>query len=159
MGTMVSWLALLIGLMAVGYAWKLQQELQTTTRRLDRYNRALYTANDELRQLREEVQVTKAQLRAEMVQGQPGAFAFTPATTVREAQLLHPQAAQILAAFHLGGCSSCAVEPEATLAEICQEQGRDLSQLLATLHQLRPQEAQHMTQGQPLKLPNVELAF
>lgn len=159
MGTMVSWLALLIGLMAVGYAWKLQQELQTATRRLDRYNRALYAANDELRQLREEVQTTKAHLRAEMMQGQPGALAFTPTTTVREAQLLHPQAAQILAAFHLGGCSSCAVEPDATLAEICQEQGRDLAQLLATLQQLYQQEAQHLAQGQPLKLPNVELAF
>lgn len=159
MGTMVSWLALLIGLSAVAYSWKLQQELQTATRRLDRYNRALFAANDELRQLREALSEAKAQLRVEMRQGHSAAVAFTPSTTVREAQLLHPQAAQVLAGLHLGGCSSCAVEPDATLAQICQEQGRDLSQLLATLNQLLTDSEQGKTPLQPLKLPNVELAF
>ncbi len=160
MGTIVSWLALLIGLIAVGYSWKLQQELQTATRRLDRYNRVLFTANDELRQLREELSATKAQLRVEIIQGQPGAAAFTPTTTVREAQLLHAQAAQVLAGFHLGGCSSCAVEPDATLAQICQEQGRDLPQLLVTLNGLlQSRSGQPVELIQPLKLPNVELAF
>jgi hypothetical protein len=159
MGTIVSGLALLISLAAVGYAWKLQQELQGATRRLDRYNRALYSANDDLRQLREELRETKAQLRVELMQSAPGA-AFTPATTVREAQLLHDQAAQVLAGYHLGGCSSCAVEPDATLAQICQEQGRDLTQLLVTLNGLRQaQHGQTSASIQPLKLPNVELAF
>ena len=159
MGTIVSGLALLMSLAAVGYAWKLQQELQGATRRLDRYNRALYSANDDLRQLREELSETKAQLRVELMQGQNGRV-FTPATTVREAQLLHGQAAQVLAGYHLGGCSSCAVEPDATLAEICQEQGRDLAQLLATLNGLRQaHNGQAIDQIQPLKLPNVELAF
>lgn len=159
MGTMISGLALLISLGAVGYAWKLQQELQGATRRLDRYNRALYSANDDLRQLREALSETKAQLRVEMMQGQHSTL-FTPATTVREAQLLHSQAAQVLAGYHLGGCSSCAVEPDATLAQICQEQGRDLSQLLATLNGLRQaHNGQAIDQIQPLKLPNVELAF
>jgi len=157
---MIGWLALLIGLIAVGYAWKLQQELQGVTRRLDRYNRTLYTANDEVRQLREELQAAKAQLRVEMALRGTGAAPFTPTTTVREAQLLHPQAAQILAAFHLGGCSSCAVEPDATLATICQEQGRDLGQLLVTLNQLLGQAPRgEVAPVQPLQLPNVELAF
>lgn len=159
MGTIVSGLALLMSLAAVGYAWKLQQELQGATRRLDRYNRALYSANDDLRQLREELSETKAQLRVELMLGNHNT-AFTPAMTVREAQLLHSQAAQVLAGYHLGGCSSCAVEPDATLAAICQEQGRDLSQLLATLNGLRQaHNGQAIDQIQPLKLPNVELAF
>ena len=55
MGASISWLALVIGLVAVAYAWKLQQELHTATRRLDRYNRALFDANDELRKVREEM--------------------------------------------------------------------------------------------------------
>lgn len=160
MGTIISWLALLMSLAAVAYAWKLQQELQTATRRLDRYNRALFTANDELRQLREALHETKAQLRVEIMQGHQGTPAFTPTMTVREAQLLHGQAAQILAGFHLGGCQSCAVEPDATLAQICRDQGRDLPQLLATLNGLwqdRPDQPGDVVQ--PLKLPNVELAF
>lgn len=159
MGTIVSGLALLMSLAAVGYAWKLQQELLVATRRLDRYNRALYSANDDLRQLREELSETKAQLRVELMLGNHHA-AFTPTTTVREAQLLHGQAAQVLAGYHLGGCSSCAVEPDATLGQICQEQGRDLTQLLVTLNGLRqaPND-QSIDQIKPLKLPNVELAF
>lgn len=160
MGTIVSWLALLIGLIAVGYSWKLQQELQTANRRLDRYNRALFTAHDDLRQLRETLSETKAQLRVEIMQGHTGHAAFTPTMSVREAQLLHGQAAQILAGFHLGGCNSCAVEPDATLAQICTEQGRDLSQLLTSLNGLlQGRYSQPVDVAQPWKLPNVELAF
>ncbi|MEZ4860426.1 MAG: hypothetical protein R3C14_03940 [Caldilineaceae bacterium] len=168
MGTFLSWLSLLIGVVALAYSWKLQQELQTARRRLDRYNRALFDANDEIRQLRADLHERTAALRMEMMQ-QSGQAAFTPQMTVREATLLHPQAEQILAGFHLGGCSSCAVDADDTLTAICQAQGADLTQLLHNLNLLLPQTPDSLagqrnghtptTFAPTVKIPNVELNF
>ena len=159
MGTVISWLALMIGGIALAYAWKLQQELNTATRRLDRYNRALFDANDEMRQLREELVATGAKLRVELQQ-RTGTIAFQPEMTVREAQLLHPQAQQILAGFHLGGCSSCAVEPDETLATVAANSGLELDVLLKNLNLLVERgHAQRNGAPQPVKIPNVELSL
>lgn len=159
MPTFLSILALIVGMLALAYAWKLNQELNTATRRLDRYNKALFDAGDELRRLRSEVGESTAQLRVAIKQSQ-GEITFAPTTTVREAQLLHPQAAQILAGFHLGGCNSCAVEPNDTLAQVCAEQGQDVGLLINNLNRLMPQgNGHHTSTPQPVKLPNVELTF
>jgi hypothetical protein len=159
MATWIALLALLLGVVAIAYAWKLQQELATATRRLDRYNRALFDAGDELRRLREALAETAAQLRVEIKRsGQSNEPLFQPTTTIREAGLLHPQAQQVMAGLHLGGCSSCAVEPEMTLAQACAEHGVDLEQLLRNLNLLVGGTISQQTE-QPLlrKLPNIEL--
>lgn len=159
MGTILSWLALIIGISALGYSWRLQQEMTRATRRLDRYNRALFDANDEIRHLREELADAVAQLRVERLHQGIGSLAYTPQMTVREALLVHPQTEQILASFHLGGCSSCAVEPDETLAQICREQGRDLAELLQNLNLLlMPQVGNTDRQIQTIKIPNVEFS-
>ncbi|RIK37982.1 MAG: hypothetical protein DCC55_22560 [Chloroflexi bacterium] len=159
MATWIAVIAFVIGFVAFAYAWKLQQELAVATRRLDRYNKSLFEANDELRRLREEVTETTAQLRVE-IRRQGGQNGFEPEMTVREAQLLHPQAQQILAGFHLGGCSSCAVEPDATLAAVCADHGVDVQQLVQTLNRLViPANGQRGQALQPVKVPNVELNF
>lgn len=160
MGTMISWIGLLLALAAVAYAWKLQQELHIATRRLDRYNRALFEANDEIRKVREEFTATLAQVQAEMRLPPNTPVHFDAKMTVHEAMALHPQVEQILASFHLGGCSSCAVDPTDTLADICRENGRDLVQLLQNLNYLVA-TVQKQPNGQPqlVKVPNVELNF
>lgn len=155
MGTIVGWIGLAVALLALGYAWKLNQELATATRRLDRYNKALFDANDAMRTQREEFSAEMAQLRVEMRRA-AGRAAFAPETTVREALLIHPQSEQVLASFHLGGCSHCAVEPDDTLAQACIEHGIDANALLDTLNLLVGGQAN----GQPpqlVKLPNVAL--
>ena len=85
MGTMIGWLALVVGGAAVAYAWKLQQELQTATRRLDRYNRALFDANDEIRKVREDLTAALAQVRAESRLPSGAPVRFTPQMKVRDA--------------------------------------------------------------------------
>lgn len=159
MAIWIALFALIAALVAFGYAWKLQQELTIVTRRLDRYNKSLFDANDELRRLREDLSATAAQLRVEIRQ-QGGRIGFDPAMTVREAQLLHPQAQQILAGFHLGGCNSCAVEPDDTLADICVEHGVEVQHLIQNLNSLlSAANGQHAQAQQPVKVPNVELNF
>lgn len=154
----IAFAALLIGLGALAYAWKLQQELGIVTRRLDRYNRALFDANDELRRLRETLTETAAELRVAIKRSATGPI-FEPSMTIREIQLLHPQAQQIMAGLHLGGCSSCAVEPDATLADACAEQGVDLDWMLQNLNQLAGVSGRNGDLSAPIKAPNIELNF
>jgi hypothetical protein len=99
-----------------------------------------------------------ARLRVEMMQ-RTGAARFTPEMTVREALLLHPQAQQILAGFHLGGCSSCAVEPDETLAALCASRGINETELLANLNQLLGARGEQNGVGsyRMVKVPNVQL--
>jgi hybrid cluster-associated redox disulfide protein len=155
MTTIIAWLALLAAIAAGLYAWKLSGELATAARRLDRYNKALFDAGDEIRRLREQVAEETAQLRVQL-RMQQGASTFAPEMTVREALLVHPQVEQVLASFHLGGCSHCAVEPEDTLSHAATQHGVNLQALLDNLSLL--------TVGQPnqaapqlVKLPNVVL--
>jgi heterodisulfide reductase subunit B len=154
----IAWVALLVGLALAAYVWKLQQELNTASRRLDRYNRALFDANDEVRRLREELNEATASLRVEILQ-RTGSISFRPEMTVRETEFLHPQAQQVLAAFHLGGCSSCAVEPDDTLTKVCSESGVDVNLVVANLNRLVGDLQGNGAVPQPVKLPNVELEW
>ena len=161
MATLIAWIALAVAAVAMGFVWKLNSELAVATRRLDRYNKALFDANDEIRRLREGVEEDVAALRVAMRQ-QGGALEFTPDMTIREVLMAHPQAEQILAGFHLGGCSHCAVEPGERLADACREHGVDLQVVVGNLN-LLTQGHQQVGNGngapQLVKIPNVALEF
>lgn len=163
--TLFTILALMIALAALAYALKLQQELGTVTRRLDRYNRALFDAKDELRGLRTDMERTAAELRVAIMRGDNG-FHFTPETTVQEAELMHPQVAQVLAGFHMGGCDDCAVAPGDTLAQVCAARNLPVETLLANLNLLVEADdpttgANGKAGGAPVlvRIPNVVLEF
>ena len=61
MGTVVAWIALLLGGAALFLIWKLGVDLATATRRLDRYNRSLYDAGEQIRKLEEKLAELKKQ--------------------------------------------------------------------------------------------------
>ncbi len=56
--------------------------------------------------------------------------------TVGEVLQANPLAAQVLAAFHLGGCSHCAVSAEETVEQICYGYGIPIEMLLDRLNAL-----------------------
>ncbi len=158
MGTVFTVIALLLGLAALVYAWMVRQDLDKATGRLDRYNRALYDANDQIRRLEERHAADMAELRAEIARSS-GKAAFRPSMTVRESYALHPQAQEILAAYHMGGCSSCAVELDDTVAKVCANAGSDVGQVIKDLNLLLAgQPTNGHTNGiQRVKLPNLTL--
>jgi hypothetical protein len=162
MGTIIAWIALLAGVAALGLVWKLSQDMARVTRRLDRYNRALFDAGDQIRKLEEQLAHTEAQLRVEIMRGS-GQLRVEPSMTVREITALHPQAEQLLAGLHIGGCSSCAVEPNETLAQICTSNGIDLNMVVSNLNNLVQADTRATNGGsrvpQPVKIPNVELSL
>lgn len=155
MATIIAWLALGVALAALGYAWKLNQELETAGRRLDRYNKALFDANDETRRLQERLQDETARLRVALRRQTPE-LAFSSEMSVREALIMHPQTGEVLAGFHMGGCDHCAVEPDETLAQAAAQAGVDVQQLVGTLNLLVSGPSAN---GEPqrVKLPNVAL--
>ncbi|MBE2237891.1 MAG: hypothetical protein IAE81_08895 [Caldilineaceae bacterium] len=159
MTTFISIVALVLAAAALGYAWKLNRELDTARERLDRYNRSLFNADEAIRNLRRDLDDTQVQARVEMLR-RTGEARFLPGTTVREATLLHPQAQQVLAGFHLGGCNSCAVDGDDTLAALCRDRGVDTAVLLTNLNRLLESAgapSTHAVTSAPEKTPNIVL--
>lgn len=155
MTSLAAWVGLAAALAALMFAWKLSQELAVARSRLDRYNKALFEANDQVAQLREQLAQGLAEARVTALRAK-GDAAFDVDMTVREAQLLHPQAQEVLAGFHLGGCESCAVGPEETLAQICARSGIEPMALAAALNQLLSGPAASNGDVR-VRLPNVRL--
>lgn len=158
MGTVLTIVALFIALAALIYAWLLRQDLDKATRRLDRYNRALYDASDQIRKLEESQAATAAELRAAIARSS-GTAAFRPSMSVRESYALHPQAQEILAAYHMGGCSSCAVEMDDTIAQVCANAGVEVNQVIRDLNALLAGQSNngHANGLHRVKLPNLSL--
>ena len=61
---------------------------------------------------------------------------FHAEMTVDEVLNLHPDAAAVMANFHLGGCSSCAISEHHVLGPACEGYGIDIEPLLEALNAL-----------------------
>jgi hybrid cluster-associated redox disulfide protein len=62
--------------------------------------------------------------------------AFSADMTIGEAMAVHPRVAEVFAAFHLGGCSSCGISQIETVGQVCAAYGVDLDTLLEVLEGL-----------------------
>ena len=63
---------------------------------------------------------------------------FVPEMTISEAVAMNPEASMVFAAFHLGGCSHCAVSEEETIEQVCMGYGIPQDEILAALNSLEP---------------------
>ena len=61
---------------------------------------------------------------------------FEPEMTVEQALAFHPAARWVFSSYHLGGCSTCAMSNEETLAEVAEGYGLSLERLLRDLNSL-----------------------
>lgn len=61
---------------------------------------------------------------------------FVPEMTVGEALASHPAARWVFAAYHIGGCSECAMSEEETLAQLAEGYGLPLEKLIRDLNTL-----------------------
>ena len=61
---------------------------------------------------------------------------FVASMTVGEALAMHPSTRWVLAAYHLGGCTHCAVSNEETLEQVSVAYGIPLDTLVADLNRL-----------------------
>lgn len=113
-------------------------------RRVAQLTQDLTAIRRELIDLRAHTTAGLAQLQKELTpivhgasfQKRSGGGVFTPEMSIAEVMALHPEAEQVLAMFHLGGCSACAVTDEHRLGEAIQEYAIDGEALLAALNNL-----------------------
>jgi hybrid cluster-associated redox disulfide protein len=61
---------------------------------------------------------------------------FDPDMTILQAMGVHVQVAEVFAAFHLGGCSSCGISEVETVGQVCMAYGVDVDMLLDVLEEL-----------------------
>ena len=94
--------------------------------------RRLYLAQARLNELESTVQKELQALRSVM-RRQSGGPPFEPSMKLAEAIALDPRVRDILAQFHLGGCSACAVNEEHTIEQAAMSYGVDLDRLMVAL--------------------------
>lgn len=56
--------------------------------------------------------------------------------TVGQAMSVHPGVRWVFAAYHLGGCSHCAISNEETIEQVCEGYGVPLERLMQDLNGL-----------------------
>jgi hybrid cluster-associated redox disulfide protein len=94
--------------------------------------RRLYLAQARLNELENTLQQELYVLRS-LLRRQSGGPVFDPSMKIADAIGIDPRVRDALAQFHLGGCSSCAIDEEHTIAQAAMSYGVDLDRLMAAL--------------------------
>jgi hybrid cluster-associated redox disulfide protein len=117
---------------------------------------SLFSLRGELNEAREQLEASLAELRVE-AKRQAGELKFDPAMTISAAMAMHPRVVDVLANFHLGGCSHCAISDVDTLEGACQSYGIDQAALMQALDALATPD--NGDQAISSKQPNVSIEF
>lgn len=153
----MNYLSLLLSLAALGWGFWNHRRANEAEARLDNVRNSHFRLADQLReqvgQLEGELHTLQRQVRA--VKGES---LFHETMTIGEAIALDARAADVLGAFHIGGCSGCAVSPEDTIQQAATGNGQDLAKLLAALNQLATGQADEV-QTMLERKPNVQLSL
>jgi hybrid cluster-associated redox disulfide protein len=127
--------ALIVAVVALVGAYLATRRSGALEQQLARVSRSL----DELRlELREEQDKSEGQLRDLRMEmrRRAGELSFTPSMTIKEAMEVHPRVGEVLASYHLGGCSQCAVSDVDTIEGACRTYGIDQPALMGALSHL-----------------------
>lgn len=128
-------LALIVAGIALIAAYLAFRRANAIEKRLGDTNNKLGELAMQLGQAAAETRAGLAGLRMEMRQ-RAGEPSFSPDMTIAEAMSVHPKVTEVLAGFHLNGCSQCAVSDVDTIEGACQSYGIDQKALMAALNQL-----------------------
>jgi ABC-type nickel/cobalt efflux system permease component RcnA len=142
---------LLLVLVAMFVAWRAWRAIRALNAKLDRVAATLYETRREQREQDEEIQNRVVALDVALQQ-MTGELRFDPNISLARLFEMEPRASNVLAAFHIGGCASCAVDENATLAEAVRARGADLDRVLKALNTL-PANGR----APDLRAPNVQL--
>ena len=155
---MLTYIALILGAVSLLMAWSANRKNKDLKERIAQVNSRVYHLRREIHETQEVAAQERAALRFEILKLQ-GDLKVTPEMQIGEITAIHPQAQQVLAGFHLGGCSSCVVDDQQTLAEAAAVNGREVEPILVALNTLVAEGASGngMVSPDQLKAPNVEL--
>ncbi|MCB0194254.1 MAG: hypothetical protein KDJ65_20055 [Anaerolineae bacterium] len=151
------YIALLISVIGLGMAWMCHKKNAALRDKLSETNSRIYNLRRENIDVQENVEKEIMALKFEILKLQ-GDLKVNPEMKIGEIMTIHPQAQQVLAGFHLGGCSSCSVDDRQSLAEAAAVNGRELEPILAALNTLVAGENGQQA-AEPVKVPNIQLHF
>jgi hypothetical protein len=155
---MLTYAALAIGLIAILMAWRANRKNKDLIERIAQVNSRVYNLRREMQDSQEQAQQALLKLKYELLKVQ-GGLQVTGQMKIGEIVAAHPQAQQVLAGFHLGGCGSCMVDDNQPLAEAAALNGRELEPILVALNGLVADSANGQASPEQLKTPNVQLQF
>jgi hybrid cluster-associated redox disulfide protein len=125
-------IAVLIAFVALGIATVTFFRQRSVRDTLRDTQRRLYLAQARLNELESTVQKDLQGLRS-LLRRQSGAPLFESSMKVGDAIAIDPRIRDVFAQFHLGGCSSCAIDEGHTIEQVAMSYGVDLDRLMATL--------------------------
>ena len=154
---MLTYVALILAAFGLVLAWGSNRKNTELRERIAQVNSRVYNLRREMQEAQEQAQLEQMKLKYELLKLQ-GNLQVTGQMKIGEVMALHPQAQQVLAGFHIGGCGSCAVDDQQSLAEAVALNGRELEPILVALNTLLT-ESNGGGQIAPerLKMPNVQL--
>jgi hybrid cluster-associated redox disulfide protein len=110
--------------------------------------RRLYLTQARLNELESLAQKELQTVRT-LMRRQSGDLSFEPTMKIADAIAIDPRVREVLARFHLGGCSSCAINEEHTIEQAALSYGVDLERLMATLTALGSGQEARPSNPQP----------
>ena len=147
-----------LALLSLVMAWMCHRKNSDLRERIAQVNSRVYHLRRELQDVQEANSRDLSSLKFELLKV-GGNLTITPEMRVGEVLMLHPQAQQVLAGFHIGGCSSCSVDDRQTLGEAFALNGREPEPILAALNTLVAEGQNGEIDAAHLKTPNIELQF
>lgn len=157
---MLTYIALILGGIALFSAWRMGRKNSELQERIAQVNSRVYNLRREMQESQEKAEQELMALRFQLLKIQ-GELKVTPEMKMNEIAAIHPQAQQVLAGFHLGGCSSCSFDPHQSLIEVAAVNGRDLQPILVALNSLVAENGNGngVVSPERLKTPNIQLHF
>jgi len=149
-------IALIIAALAVVVALFALRRMGTLAGRIDQNAASMAELRSVLNDTNEKLNAQLNIMRLEQ-RRQAGETIFTPKMTIAEALQVHPRVGEVLASFHLAGCSHCAVSDVDTIEGACQTYGIDQAALMNALDELTG-GASGGSAG-PAQTPNVKVSF
>ncbi len=156
---LLTYIALAIGLIGVFMAWRAGRKNGELQERIAQVNSRVYNLRREMEEAQEKAEQEMVALKFQLLKAQ-GELKVTPEMKMSEIVAVHPQAQQVLAGFHLGGCSSCSFDPRQSLGEVAAVNGRELEPILVALNGLVAENnGNGLVSPEKLKTPNIQLHF
>lgn len=154
---MLTYLALAVGIIAIFMVWRTGRKNSELQERIAQVNSRVYNLRREMQESQEKAEYEMMQLKFELLKAK-GELKVTPDMKMSEIVAIHPQAQQVLAGFHLGGCSSCSFDPRQSLSEVTAVNGRPVEPILLALNTLIAESnGYEAVSPERLKTPNIQL--
>ena len=151
----MQYLSLALAVMALLLVWRANKKNTELKERIAQVNSRVYNTRRELNDTVRDLQAELNTLKYDLMHLRGETF-VSGEMTIDAVTALHPQAVEVLAAFHIGGCSGCAVDGSQRLEVAAAQNNQPLKPILVALNALLAAE-------QPVadvpRLPNVQFEF